>query len=127
VWGQTYSSTTVAADRARSFSIVASPDNLPTGLSFNALTGAITGAVTQTSTFSFTFKIRATNNVGSVDTADKTITVISPINVASATGPTGSFVTGAVNVNTATGPTGSFVTGIVRVWNGSTFVPSRLP
>jgi hypothetical protein len=127
VWGQTYSSSSVAADRARSFSIVASPDNLPTGLSFNTSTGAITGAVTQTSPFSFTFRIRATNNVGNVDTSNKTIAVISPLNVASATGPTGSFVTGAVNVNTATGPTGSFVTGIVRVWNGTTFVPSKLP
>jgi hypothetical protein len=29
-------------------------------------------------------------------------------------------------VLTVTGPTASFKTGIVRVWNGSTFVPSRL-
>ena len=126
VWGQTYSSTTLAANRARSFSIVASPNNLPTGLSLNTSTGAITGAVTATNPFSFTFRIRATNNVGSVDTADRTIDVISPVRVASVTGPTGSFVTGAVNVNTATGTTASFKTGIVRVWNGSTFVPSRL-
>ena len=126
VWGQPYSSTAVAANRARSFSIVASPNNLPTGLSFNTSTGAITGAVTATNPFSFTFRIRATNNVGSVDTADRTINVISPVRVASVTGPTGSFVTGAVNVNTATGPTASFKTGIVRIWNGSTFVPSRL-
>jgi hypothetical protein len=82
--------------------------------------------VTATNPFSFTFRIRATNNVGSVDTADRTINVISPVRVASVTGPTGSFVTGAVNVNTATGTTASFKTGIVRVWNGSTFVPSRL-
>lgn len=129
VWGQTYSSTTLAANRARSFSIVASPNNLPTGLSLNTSTGAITGAVTATNPFSFTFKIRATNNAGSVDTADRTLNVISPVRVNTVdAGPTGpaSFATGAVNVLTVTGPTASFKTGIVRVWNGSTFVPSRL-
>jgi hypothetical protein len=129
VWGQPYSSTTLAANRARSFSIVASPNNLPTGLSLNTSTGAITGAVTATNPFSFTFKIRATNNAGSVDTADRTLNVISPVRVNTVdAGPTGpaSFATGAVNVLTVTGPTASFKTGIVRVWNGSTFVPSRL-
>jgi hypothetical protein len=127
VWGQLYTSQALTvANRAREFSIVASPNNLPTGLLLNTSTGVITGAVTATNPFSFTFKIRATNNAGSVETSDRTITVISPVRVASATGPTGSLVTGAVNVNTATGPTGSFKTGIVRVWNGSIFAPSRL-
>jgi hypothetical protein len=96
----------------------------PPGLALNALTGAITG--TPTAVGSFTFVIRASNETGGVNTPSRTINVISPIRVNTATGPTASFVTGAVNVNTATGPTGSFVPGAVSVWNGTTWVPARL-
>jgi hypothetical protein len=122
IWGLPYTDG-VTALRVRNYSVV--PNTLPAGLSLNTGTGAITGTPTSTTTFSSTFTITANNNAGTATTS-ATIAVISPVRVASATGPTGSLVTGAVNVNTATGPTASFKTGIVRVWNGSTFVPSRL-
>jgi hypothetical protein len=103
---------------------VVNSGTFPPGLALNALTGAITG--TPTAVGSFTFVIRASNETGGVNTPSRTINVISPVRVNTATGPTASFVTGAVNVNTVTGPTGSFVPGAVSVWNGTTWVPARL-
>ena len=112
----------VAATDATNYAI--NSGSLPTGLSLNASTGAITGTPTAVGTF--TFVIRASNETGGVDTPSRTITVISPIRVNTATGPTASFVTGLVRVNTATGPTASFVNGVIRVWDGTAFVPARL-
>ena len=125
IWGLPYTDG-VTAIRVRNYSVA--PNTLPAGLSLNTATGAITGTPTSTTTFSSTFTINANNNAGTA-TTQQTINVISPLRVNTVdAGPTGpaSFATGAVNVNTVTGPTGNFVTGIVRVWNGTTFVPSRL-
>jgi hypothetical protein len=115
----------VAATDATNYAI--NSGNFPPGLSLNASTGAITSGPTgPTAVGSFTFVIRASNETGGVNTPSRTIDVISPVRVNTATGPTASFVTGAVNVNTATGPTGSFVPGAVSVWDGNTWVPARL-
>jgi hypothetical protein len=125
IWGLPYTDG-VTAIRVRNYSVV--PNTLPAGLNLNTATGAITGTPTSTTTFSSTFTITANNNAGTANTS-ATIAVISPVRVNTVdAGPTGpaSFATGAVNVLTVTGPTASFKTGIVRVWNGSTFVPSRL-
>jgi hypothetical protein len=125
IWGLPYTDG-VTALRVRNYSVV--PNTLPAGLSLNTATGAITGTPTSTTTFSSTFTITANNNAGTATTS-ATIAVISPVRVNTVdAGPTGpaSFATGAVNVLTVTGPTASFKTGIVRIWNGSTFVPSRL-
>lgn len=124
-WGVSYTDAVQATD-ATNYEVVAG-GNFPPGLSLNASTGAITSGPTgPTALGSFTFQIRASNETGGVNTPSRTINVISPVRVASVTGPTGSFVTGAVNVNTATGPTGSFVPGVVRIWNGTTWAPARL-
>jgi hypothetical protein len=112
----------VAATDATNYAI--NSGSLPTGLSLNASTGAISGTPTAVGTF--TFVIRASNETGGVNTSSQTITVISPIRVNTATGPTANFVTGLVRVNTATGPTANFVNGVIRVWNGTAFVPARL-
>ena len=121
-WGVSYTDGVEATD-ATNYEVVAG-GNFPPGLALNAGTGAITGAPTALG--SFTFQIRASNETGGVNTPSRTINVISPVRVASVTGPTGSFVTGAVNVNTVTGPTGSFVPGVVRIWNGTAWAPARL-
>lgn len=121
IWGVSYTDGVLATD-ATNYAV--DSGNFPTGLTLNALTGAITG--TPTAVGSFTFVIRASNETGGVNTPSRTINVISPVRVNTATGPTASFVTGAVNVNTVTGPTGSFVPGAVSVWNGTTWVPARL-
>jgi large repetitive protein len=124
-WGVSYTDAVEATD-ATNYAVVAGGD-FPPGLTLNAGTGAITsGPSGPTALGSFTFQIRASNETGGVNTPSRTINVISPVRVASVTGPTGSFVTGAVNVNTATGPTGSFVPGVVRIWNGTTWAPARL-
>jgi hypothetical protein len=120
-WGIAYTDAVAATD-ATNYAV--NSGTFPPGLALNALTGAITG--TPTAVGSFTFVIRASNETGGVNTPSRTINVISPVRVNTATGPTASFVTGAVNVNTVTGPTGSFVPGAVSVWNGTTWVPARL-
>jgi hypothetical protein len=119
--GLAYSDSVSATD-ATSYSI--NSGSLPPGISLNTSTGAITGTPTAVGTF--TFVIRASNETGGVNTSSQTITVISPIRVNTATGPTANFVTGLVRVNTATGPTANFVNGVIRVWNGTAFVPARL-
>jgi hypothetical protein len=121
IWGVSYTDGVLATD-ATNYAV--DSGNFPTGLTLNALTGAITG--TPTAVGSFTFVIRASNETGGVNTPSRTINVISPVRVNTATGPTASFVTGAVNVNTVTGPTGSFVPGAVSVWDGNTWVPAKL-
>ena len=121
IWGVSYTDGVEATD-ATNYAV--NSGTFPPGLALNALTGAITG--TPTAVGSFTFVIRASNETGGVNTPSRTINVISPVRVNTATGPTASFVTGAVNVNTVTGPTGSFVPGAVSVWNGTTWVPARL-
>jgi hypothetical protein len=124
-WGVSYTDAVEATD-ATKYEVVAG-GNFPPGLELNADTGAITsGPSGPTALGSYTFAIRASNETGGVNTPSRTINVISPVRVASVTGPTGSFVTGAVNVNTATGPTGSFVPGVVQIWNGTTWAPARL-
>ena len=120
-WGISYTDAVAATD-ATNYAV--NSGTFPPGLSLNPSTGAITG--TPTAVGSFTFVIRASNETGGVNTPSRTINVISPVRVNTATGPTASFVTGAVNVNTVTGPTGSFVPGAVSVWNGTTWVPARL-
>jgi hypothetical protein len=101
----------VTASETASYSVVASPNNLPPGLSLNTSNGAITGTPTTPGTYSF--KIRATNVTGSTDTATLTITAISAARVWSGT----AFVSGLANVWNGT----AFVSGTIKVWDGTTW------
>jgi hypothetical protein len=75
ILGTTYNDQVVAL-RAGSYSIFSG--DLPTGLSLNTGTGAITGIPISTAVFTFSFVIRATNDTGSVETEEFTITVSVP-------------------------------------------------
>jgi hypothetical protein len=66
----------VSASETASYSVVASPNNLPPGLTLNTSTGSITG--TPTTLGSYSFKIRATNVTASADTPTRTIVVNPP-------------------------------------------------
>jgi hypothetical protein len=66
----------VSASETASYSVIASPNNLPPGLTLNTSTGAITG--TPTTLGSYSFKIRATNVTGSADTPTRTIVINPP-------------------------------------------------
>jgi hypothetical protein len=73
--GVSYSDGVLASETA-SYSVIASPDNLPPGLTLNTSTGAVTG--TPTTLGSYSFKIRATNVTASADTPTRTIVINPP-------------------------------------------------
>jgi hypothetical protein len=85
---------------------------LPAGLNLNTSTGAITG--TPTTVGATSFRIRASNGGGTVDTGILTITVTSGGKVWNGT----AFVASTTNVWNGT----TFVAGVTKVWNGSTWV-----
>jgi hypothetical protein len=92
----------VSAHNATSYSIIASPENLPSGINLNSSTGLVAGTPILPGVFRFI--IRAANSFGSIDTSTLTI-----------------LVRGGGRVWNGT----SFVSGNTRVWNGASFVPSR--
>jgi hypothetical protein len=106
----------VSASNTASYAVRNVGDNaagvLPTGLTFNASTGAITGTPTAPGVFSF--RIKATNASGSAITGTLTITILGGGRVWNGT----AFVAGTTRVWNGS----TWVNSITKVWNGSTWV-----
>jgi hypothetical protein len=111
----------IAAHNAVSYSVIASPNNLPTGLTLNTTTGAITGTPTVPGVFTFTLRATGPTGAGvptgfSVTTATQTVTILGGGRVWNGT----AFVAGTTRVWNGS----SWVSSTTRVWNGSAWVSS---